>query len=41
LDFMMYCRFGYYDIVRWSDREIIRQIETKYYDYAYFKALQE
>ena len=41
LDFMMFCRFGYYDLIRWSDREIIRQIETKYYDYAYFKALQE
>ena len=41
LNFMVFCRFSYYDLVRWSEIEIIRKIESKYYEYAYFKALQE
>jgi len=41
LDFMVFCRFSYYDLVRWSAYEIAKKIEAKYYDYEYFKALQE
>lgn len=41
LDFMVFCRFSYYDLVRWSAHEIMKKIEAKYYDYEYFKALQD
>jgi hypothetical protein len=41
LDFMVFCRFSYYDLIRWSSLEIKRQIESKYYDYEYFRALQD
>lgn len=39
LNFMMYCRFSYYDLVRWSDEEIRSQIKSKYYDYQYNKII--
>ncbi len=39
LNFMMYCRFSYYDLVRWSDEEIRAKIKSKYYDYQYNKML--
>ena len=41
LDFMVFCRFSYYDLVKWPAYEIERKIESKYYDYEYFKAIQE
>ncbi|MCR5115728.1 MAG: carboxypeptidase-like regulatory domain-containing protein [Bacteroidales bacterium] len=41
MDFMMYCRFGYYDLVRWSREKIIDNIKTKFYEYQYYKALEE
>jgi hypothetical protein len=41
LNFMMYCHFSYYDIVRMSDEEIRSKIKTKYYDYQYAKMTQE
>lgn len=33
LDFMMYCRFSYYDLVRMSDEEIRLQILSKFHNY--------
>jgi len=39
LNFMMFCRFSYYDLVRWSDEQIRSQIKSKYYDYQYNKML--
>lgn len=39
LNFMMFCRFSYYDLVRWSDEQIKSQIKSKYYDYQYNKML--
>lgn len=39
INFMMYCRFSYYDLVRWSDEEIKSLIKSKYYDYQYNKML--
>lgn len=33
LDFMMYCRFSYYDLVRMSDEDIRSQILTRFYNY--------
>ena len=41
LDFMMYCHFSYYDLIRWSREKIVDEVRTKYYEYQYFKALQE
>ena len=41
LDFMVFCRFSYYDLVRWSALEIKNKIQSKYYDYEYFKALED
>jgi len=41
LNFMMYCRFNYYDLVRMSDEDIKAKIKAKYYDYEYYKATKE
>ncbi|MDR2868476.1 MAG: carboxypeptidase-like regulatory domain-containing protein [Bacteroidales bacterium] len=41
MNFMVYCRFGYYDIIRWSADEIVAKIKSKWTDYEYFKALEE
>lgn len=41
LNFMMYCRFSYYDLVRWSDEEIRTQIKNKYFNYQYDKIKNE
>lgn len=41
LDFMMFCHFSYYDLIRWSKEKIIDEIRTKYYEYQYFKALED
>jgi len=37
LDFMMYCRFNYYDLVRWSDEQIREKIRSNYFNYQYDK----
>lgn len=37
LNFMMYCRFSYYDLVRWSDEQIKEKIRTQYFNYQYDK----
>ncbi|MCR4680963.1 MAG: carboxypeptidase-like regulatory domain-containing protein [Bacteroidales bacterium] len=39
LNFMMYCRFSYYDLVRWDDETIRSKIKSKYYDYQYNKII--
>ncbi len=41
MEFMVYCRFSYYDLVRWSREEIIASIRYKFAEYQYYKALQE
>ena len=41
LNFMMYCRFSYYDLVRMSDEEIRSKIKTMYFDYEYNKAVND
>jgi len=41
LDFMTFCKFSYYDLVRWSPEYIIVQINKKFGDYEYYKALEE
>ena len=37
LEFMMYCRFNYYDLVRWSDEQIREKIRANYFSYQYDK----
>ena len=41
LDFMVYCHFSYYDLIRWSRERIVDEVRTKYTEYQYFKALEE
>ncbi|MCQ2270886.1 MAG: carboxypeptidase-like regulatory domain-containing protein [Bacteroidales bacterium] len=37
LNFMMYCHFSYYDLVRWSPTQVINAIQDKYINYEYQK----
>jgi len=37
VDFMMYCRFNYYDLVRWSDEQIREKIRSNFFNYQYDK----
>lgn len=41
LQFMMFCRFNYYDLVRMDDEQIRSQIKSKYFEYEYNKAVME
>jgi hypothetical protein len=41
LNFMTYCKFGYYDLIHWSPEYIVLQIKRKYGDYEYFKAIED
>lgn len=41
LEFMMFCRFSYYDLVRWPDEQIQNRIKSKYIDYQYYKMKNE
>jgi hypothetical protein len=41
LNFMMYCRFSYYDIIKMTPEQIIMAIRVKFSDYEYYKILQE
>lgn len=41
VNFMMYCRFGYYDLVRMSDEEIRSKIKSKYIEYEYDRIILE
>lgn len=41
MNFMMYCHFSYYDIIRWSRERIIENVKSKFYEYEYLKALED
>jgi hypothetical protein len=41
LNFMTFCRFSFYDLIRWSPEFIISQIKRKFDDYQYHRALQD
>lgn len=41
LDFMTFCKFSYYDLIRWSPEFIISQIQGKFDDYEFYKAMQD
>jgi hypothetical protein len=40
LDFMTYCKFSYYDLVRWSPEFIVSQVKKKFDDYEFYKAIE-
>ena len=37
MDFMMFCHFSYYDLIRWTPMQIIQRIHEKHSDYLYYK----
>lgn len=37
LDFMMYCHFSYYDLVRWTPEQVSEYIQHKFINYQYEK----
>lgn len=41
MEFMVFCRFSYYDLVRWNSNEIISAIRYKFSEYQYYKAIEE
>ncbi|MCL2434624.1 MAG: hypothetical protein FWD09_00625 [Lentimicrobiaceae bacterium] len=41
LTFMVFCRFSYYDLIRWSPEFIISQIQRKFDDFQFQRALQD
>ena len=41
MEFMVFCRFSYYDLVKWSEDEIIGAIKYKFSEYEYYKALND
>jgi len=41
LDFMTFCKFSYYDLVRWTPEYIISQIKKKFNDYEFYKTLED
>lgn len=41
MNFMMYCRFGYYDIIKMTPEQIIMSIRIKFNEYEYYKLLYE
>jgi len=40
LDFMTFCKFSYYDLIRWTPEYIILQIKDRFGDYEFYKALE-
>ena len=40
-EFMVFCHFSYYDLIRWSREEIISTIRYKFDEYQYYKAIQD
>jgi hypothetical protein len=41
LNFMTFCKFSYYDLVRWSPEFIITQIKNRFDEYEFYKALDD
>jgi hypothetical protein len=41
LDFMTFCKFSYYDLIRWSPEFIIAQINNRFDNYEFYKAIQD
>lgn len=41
MEFMVFCRFSYYDLVRWSQEEIVHRIKFKFDEYEYYKVISD
>lgn len=41
MEFMVFCRFSYYDLLRWSEEQIINNIKSKFNEYEYYKMMQD
>jgi len=41
LNFMIFCKFNYYDLIHWTPEFIILQIKKQYVDYEYYKAVED
>lgn len=41
LDFMTYCHFSYYDLVRWDRENIASQVKNKFFSYQYDKVYNQ
>jgi hypothetical protein len=41
VDFMMYCQFSYYDLIRWNKREIEEKVKAKFIDYEWYKLMYD
>jgi len=41
LNFMTFCKFSYYDLIRWSPDFIISMVQKKFGDYEFYKALED
>jgi hypothetical protein len=41
LNFMTFCKFSYYDLVRWTPEYIIVQIKNRFGDYEFYKAIED
>ncbi|MDR1757526.1 MAG: hypothetical protein LBR51_01005 [Bacteroidales bacterium] len=37
MEFMVFCRFSYYDLIRWSETEIASAVKYKFNEYQYYK----
>jgi len=40
MEFMVFCKFSYYDLIRWTPEQVIFSIKNKFDEYEYFKLLQ-
>lgn len=41
MEFMVYCHFSYYELIRSSHEQIINKIRSKFIEYEYFKVLED
>jgi hypothetical protein len=40
LNFMTFCKFSYYDLIKWSPEYIVSQVKRKFDDYEFYKAME-
>ncbi|MEG2071107.1 MAG: hypothetical protein RR034_07020 [Bacteroidales bacterium] len=41
MKFMVFCRFSYYDLIRWTPEEVIGAVKYRFSEYEYYKAVQD
>ncbi len=40
MEFMVFCKFSYYDLIRWTPDQVISSIKVKFDEYEYYKLLE-